>query len=140
MLTPKQEKYVQGLHAGLSQRKAFREAYPHSRKWKDHVVDVKASQLFKNPKVFDRYNELKEEQEKEILEKNLWTYEKAIKSLLWVMQQSQFDIKDKGVRAASGKTFIDAIKELNDLQGLGEGRKTKIDVHTDTSVVIVDDI
>ena len=36
-LTAKEEKYVQGLVTGLSQRKAYREAYPSSRDWKDRT-------------------------------------------------------------------------------------------------------
>ena len=58
MLTAKQEKYVQNLVKGLSQREAYRKAYPSSLKWKDNIVDSKASNLFKNGKVLARYNEL----------------------------------------------------------------------------------
>lgn len=58
MLTAKQEKYVQNLVKGLSQREAYRKAYPSSLRWKDNIVDSKASNLFKNGKVLARYNEL----------------------------------------------------------------------------------
>lgn len=57
-LTDKQEKFVQGLIVGKSQRESYREAYPKSIKWTDNTVDVKASELFKNGKVMVRYNEL----------------------------------------------------------------------------------
>lgn len=56
-LTKKQEKFVQELIKGKSQREAYREAYPASVNWKDNVVDVKASEL-KTGKVLVRYNEL----------------------------------------------------------------------------------
>ncbi len=59
-LTAKQEKFVQSLISGLSQRKAYRVAYPRSEKWKDEAVDSKACALIKNDKILDRYNELKE--------------------------------------------------------------------------------
>ncbi len=55
------EKFVQCLLQGMSQRKAYREAFPQSTKWKDNTVDVKASQLFSNDKVLIRYKELQEE-------------------------------------------------------------------------------
>lgn len=58
------EKYVQCLLTGMSQRKAYREAFKQSRKWKDNTVDSKASDLLKNGdfgKVLERYNELLEE-------------------------------------------------------------------------------
>lgn len=61
MLTPKQERYVEELVKGKSQREAYRVAYPKSLKWKDAAVDVRASQLLKINKVFIRYNELMEE-------------------------------------------------------------------------------
>lgn len=58
------EKYVQCLITGMSQRKAYREAFKQSRNWKDSTVDSKASDLLKNGdfgKVLERYNELLEE-------------------------------------------------------------------------------
>ena len=55
------EKFVQCLITGMSQRKAYREAYPASKRWKDTTVDSKASTLNKNGKVAERYNELLEE-------------------------------------------------------------------------------
>lgn len=58
-LTDKQEKFVQELLKGKSQRMAYRIAYPKSLKWKDYSVDIKASLLFKTDKVRIRYEELK---------------------------------------------------------------------------------
>ena len=58
MLTSKQEKYVQNLIKGMSQREAYKDAYPTSKKWKETAIDSQASILFKNSKVLDRYNEL----------------------------------------------------------------------------------
>ncbi|MBQ9042319.1 MAG: phage terminase large subunit [Eggerthellaceae bacterium] len=60
MLTPKQEAYCQARARGLSQRRAFREAYPHSAKWKDGSVDVNASKLEADAKVSLRVKELQE--------------------------------------------------------------------------------
>lgn len=58
MLTAKQENYVQELLKGKSQRQAYLVAYPNSKKWKESVVDSKASTLFKNGKVKERFDEL----------------------------------------------------------------------------------
>lgn len=60
----KHEKFVQCLITGMSQRKAYREAFPASKRWKDSTVDSKASDFFKNGdsgKVLERYQELQEE-------------------------------------------------------------------------------
>ena len=58
MLTPKQERFVQELIKGKSQREAYKIAYPSSKKWKNESIDSKASNLFKNVKVRTRYEEL----------------------------------------------------------------------------------
>ena len=58
-LTIDQERFIQELIKGKSQRKAYRIAYPKSENWKDKTVDEKASRLFNNDKVKARYKELK---------------------------------------------------------------------------------
>lgn len=60
MLTPQQEKYCQARARGLSQRQAYREAYPKAAKWKDSSVDVNSSKLEANAKVSLRLEELQE--------------------------------------------------------------------------------
>ena len=128
MLTQKQEKYVQELINGKSQRVAYREAYPSSRKWKDKNVDSRASNLLKKDKVLARYLELKDEIEQKHKEKRLWDLEQATKGLLWIMQQAQIDIKEKGFRQANSTAFINAMKELNDLEALGKEREIKVNL------------
>jgi phage terminase small subunit len=51
MLTLKEEKYVQELVKGKSQREAYRAAYPNSKKWPDKTVDERACKLFNQYKV-----------------------------------------------------------------------------------------
>lgn len=58
MLTDKRKIFVQNLVKGMSQREAYRVAFPNSKKWKDNVVDSKASELFKNGEIQERYAEL----------------------------------------------------------------------------------
>lgn len=128
MLTDKQEIYIQNLVKGLSQRQAYREAYPKSKNWKDKTVDNRASKLFNTYEVFTRYQELQKEKAEDQRQKNLWSYEQSVKGLMWIIQQSQLDIREKGFRQANSTAFINALKELNDLQGLGEQREAKIEL------------
>ncbi len=60
-LTPKQEAYCLARMRGLSQRQAYREAYPSSRKWRDESVDKAACLLESHPKVLPRLQELRAE-------------------------------------------------------------------------------
>lgn len=56
-LVDKQEKFVQELIKGKSQREAYRTAYP-SCKASDKTVDEMASKLFNSHKVYTRFEEL----------------------------------------------------------------------------------
>lgn len=56
MPTIKQEKFIQNIVNGMSQREAYKDAY--NAKYKDEVIDVRACELFKSSKVQVRYNEL----------------------------------------------------------------------------------
>lgn len=60
MLTTQQEKYCQARARGLTQRQAYREAYPKSAKWKESAVDSQACRLEQLPKVSARLEELQE--------------------------------------------------------------------------------
>lgn len=70
------ETYAQEIAKGLSQRKAYRIAFPNSIKWKDETVDSKASILAKNEKVLARINELKDLSSNEAIktatERKIW--------------------------------------------------------------------
>ena len=50
MLTPKQEKFVQNLVKGMSQREAYKDSY-NAEKMADSTIDSKACLLFKKEKV-----------------------------------------------------------------------------------------
>lgn len=79
-LTPKQEKFVQELVKGKSQREAYKKAY-NASKMADSVIDVKASELFKNGKVAVRFNELRGKVVKRAEEKAIITAEEVIREI-----------------------------------------------------------
>lgn len=62
LTNPHWEDYAQARAEGLSQRKAYRKAFPKAESWKDATVDNKASALEReNAEIMARYRELKEE-------------------------------------------------------------------------------
>lgn len=61
------EKYVQGLATGLSQRKAYRAAFPNSERWKDATVDKRASELYNTGEIMGRLQELMEQSTSEAI-------------------------------------------------------------------------
>ena len=56
MLRPKQEKFIQNIIKGMSQRQAYKDAY--NAKYSEKSIDEKASTLFNSEKVQERYQEL----------------------------------------------------------------------------------
>lgn len=65
-LTLKQEKFVQNLIQGMSQREAYKNSY-NAEKMKDETIDNKASKLFQKDEVRARYYELLEKLEDEAI-------------------------------------------------------------------------
>jgi hypothetical protein len=129
-LTVKQEKFVQALISGKSQRIAYKEAY-NATKMKDEVIDVRASELLKNSKVRVRYEELLEEHK----EKALYTREEMVNDLIWVKEKAKEDINNpkKGLRQANGTIFINAIKELGELNELYPVKKQDVSLNGEIS-------
>lgn len=64
-LTPKQEKFCQGIVKGLSQADAYRDAY-NCENMSDDAIYREASLLMNSPKISQRVNELRGEVTQEI--------------------------------------------------------------------------
>lgn len=109
-LTTKQESFVQGLVAGLSQRDAYKQAYKTDR-MKDSTINVKASELAKDGKVTVRYRELL----KEYSNMNLWTREAAFNEYEWLKNRAKEDIQEEGVRQATANAFLDSLEGMNQM-------------------------
>ena len=60
MLTKKQEMFVQNIINGMSQREAYKNAYS-VKTMSDNAIDREASLLMKNPKLSQRFKELRDE-------------------------------------------------------------------------------
>ena len=85
MLRPKQEKYIQNLIKGMSQRQAYKDAY--KVKYRDDVIDRRASDLFNKSEVQVRYKELLKKADDESIMS-------AIERKKWLTQVIKGDIKN----------------------------------------------
>ena len=110
-LTPKQELFVQGIISGLSQRQAYRQAYPSSKKWLDSSVDSKAAVLLQNVKVLSRYRELL----KQFSNMSLWSREQAFNEYEWLKNKARASIERDGVRQANSNAFLAALDGMNNM-------------------------
>lgn len=110
-ITPKQELFVQGIISGLSQRQAYRQAFPNSKKWKDSTVDSNASRLLQNSKVLTRYRELL----KQFSNMSLWSREQAFNEYEWLKNKARSSIENDGVRQANSNAFLSALDGMNNM-------------------------
>jgi phage terminase small subunit len=81
-LTIKQEKYAQGLFAGLSQREAYKQAYD-AENMTDKQIDEEACKLANSPKVAQRIKELTDE----LKNRNMVTVEWVVNNLKSVAER-----------------------------------------------------
>ena len=128
-LTPKQELFVQGIISGLSQRQAYRQAFPNSKKWKDSTVDSNASRLLQNSKVLARYRELL----KQFSNMSLWSREQAFNEYEWLKNKAKSEIIESGLKPSNFNAFLSALHGMNnsafrDLELLDEKLRAEISV------------
>lgn len=110
-LTHKQEKYVQELIKGKTQRQAYKAAY-NAKNMNDKTIDVKASELLKKDNVRGRYEQLRGKVIKRTEEKAIITAEEIIQGIADIAKD---DIKnylefktEKGIVGyEDGKPIID---------------------------------
>lgn len=100
------EKFAQCLFSGMSQRKAYLEAFPNARRCKDETIDNKASKLYNTDEVRARLNELK--------------IDSANKAILSVVDR-KIVLSDIATDAdAKTSDRINAIDKLNKMEGIYE--------------------
>ena len=143
-LTPKQERFIQNIVSGMSQRQAYKEAY-NVENMSDEAIDVEACRLFNDSKISLRYKELMGKLE----DKAIMTAKERMEWLTEVIM----DIQKEGVKVkTSDSDFVigEATADLNtkmraiDILNRMSGEyvnKVEADVNTDVSIniALVDD-
>ena len=122
MLNVKQEKFIQNIINGMSQRQAYKDAY--NANYSDKSIDEKASTLFNSEKVQERYKELMRKLEDEAImsakERMIWL-SKIVNGEILEDVPVMTDIKNEKVNTIKCPTKIDtklkAIDTLNKMSG-----------------------
>lgn len=134
MLTAKEEKFVQGLISGLSQRQAYKSAY-NTNGMKDNTIDVRASELFAKSKIRVRHKELLKESENkaiitkdELLSKAVLALNKALGLEESEIAVNEFGkVKELKVKKFNANAVSQLIEKIAKLQGYNEEKEeTKI--------------
>ena len=118
-LTPKQERFIQNIVSGMSQREAYKNAY--NAKYKDKAIDEKACVLFNSEKVQKRYKELMDQLE----DKSIMSAKERMKWLTEVIngiqtEESKYFSDGECIvyeKSADLNTKIKAVDTLNKMSG-----------------------
>ena len=115
MLTAKEELFCQNLEVKkMSQRLAYWDAYPKSKRWKPKTVDERACRLARSDKILARREELRNEQSEEIKKEAKWTREDAFENLKWMLDKAKEETeRNEGFSGPCVSAITNAIKELN---------------------------
>ena len=120
MLTAKQEKFIQNIVNGMSQREAYKDAY-NCKSMSDNAIDREACLLCKNPKVAQRHKELVDA----IAKPSIMTAQERLEYLTEVIKGIQgekiCEVVDGELREytapTSMKNKLSAIDLMNKMQG-----------------------
>lgn len=120
MLTKKQEEFVQNIINGMSQREAYKRAY-NCNKMTDNAIDREASLLMKNPKISQRFTELRDELVRPTIlsaQERLEYLTRVVKGEEREIQHKIFDGEDFSFREeAEINTKLKAIDLMNKMTG-----------------------
>ena len=119
-LTPKQEKFIQNIVSGMSQREAYKNSYDASN-MTDKSIDEEACRLFNDSKISSRYKELQDRLENA----TIMTAKERLEYLTEVIQGIQ---REQVVQIVEGeaievevptsiKNRLSAIDLMNKMQG-----------------------
>ena len=88
-LTPKQEKFVDGILEGKTQYQAYLEAYPNAQTYKRKSVDELASSLMRNTKIKSRLEQLGYRDKTKVM----WTRQRALEEINYMLEVNRKDIE-----------------------------------------------
>lgn len=121
MLTHRQEKFVQNLLKGMSQKEAYKKAGYSTKNAKSKSIDELASRLFSNPKVKERYKELARKVENKTILQAQELQQILSNIITRVENEKEVVFQDGEIieieKPARVDTLIKAIQELNKMQG-----------------------
>jgi phage terminase small subunit len=132
-LTAKQEKFVQNLISGMSQRQAYKDAY-NAENMKDETIDVRACELFNTGKIKVRYQELMDKLEDEAIMT-------ARERMIWLSDVVKGNIKHisygSNGEAYENEAYIsDKLRAVDTLNKMSGEYITKIEADVSNDVTI----
>lgn len=139
-LTQKQNLFLQYILEGKTQAEAYTLSYPNSATWTHEAVKSRASALFNTPHIQNKYQELLQQQQQQIIESSAYTKEQAITELLYVKQQALQAIDDVGYDSKASNSVIKSIQEISKLLGFYPAQQQQLDVSVEDKTLSMPDL
>ena len=115
MLTVKQEKFIQNIIKGMTQRDAYKNSYD-AKNMKDETIDNKACKLFKQDKIRARYEELLSKIENKAIlsaqERQIWL-SKVIRGEIKITQEYDNEVKEYEPYMSDKLKAIDILNKMS---------------------------
>ncbi|MDU2293875.1 MAG: hypothetical protein E6276_05230 [Clostridiales bacterium] len=137
-LTARMEAFAQGIVSGKTQYQSYIDAGYKVEGHKRAYIDDRASKLARQPKIIQRVAELNEAINKERIKALAWNRDRAAHELLLMINAGKSDIAKRGYRASTSNAVVNAIRELNELDGVKAA--SQVNFTGGVPVKIVDDI
>jgi phage terminase small subunit len=131
-LTPKQERFIQNIVSGMTQRQAYKEAFQVD--YDDNAIDSNASTLFNSTKIQQRYKELMEQLQDEAIMS-------AKERMVWLSDVVKGKVKHTSYgtngEAYENEAYIgDKLRAIDTLNKMSGEYITKIDADVNSEVNI----
>lgn len=132
-LTPKQERFIQNIVSGMTQRQAYKEAY-NAENMKDETIDTEASLLFNDQKVSKRYRELMDKLQDEAIMS-------AKERMVWLSDVVKGKVKHTSYgtngEAYENEAYIgDKLRAIDTLNKMSGEYITKVEADVNNEVAI----
>lgn len=110
--------FIRDVVSGMSKADAYKKNYPNNMSKK--TINKRASELFRQPHIQEKYNELMAniKLEEALVKSVVYEKENAIKDLIYLKEKAKQSIENDGFRQASSNAFLNAVKELCSLNDL----------------------
>lgn len=132
------EAFVQNLIKGMSQRKAYRNAFPRSKKSSDRAVDNRASALMKKDEVKMRFEELQQRVENG----TVITAQELLQGFTNIFNgvETEIVVTPAGLKVKAPAKISDRISAGDKIAKMLGAYDNKLNIEGQLGVVFVDDL
>ena len=117
-LTPEETFFAINFVKGMTRVDSYCKVYPErAKKWQRNVLVNKASGMYNRPNVKQYVHYLQQQVVERTMDEIIIDKTELTKKLAWLVDTSQEDIVNRGMRQANSTTMLNSIKELVEIGG-----------------------